>query len=108
MKLHVQKDVKTLKDLIGNYYNDYDIIHAEYVNQETYFMVVEKYFFRNSSRASLSILMVERDVNLTTIHAIGSGGGQGLFFKFDWGARESFENAIPKILENNNISFKTL
>ncbi|MFW6318666.1 MAG: DUF6054 family protein [Bacillota bacterium] len=108
MKLRVQKDLKTLKDLIHNYYNDYDIIYAEYVNQETYFMVVEKFFLRNSSRASLSILMIENDIALTTIHAIGSGGGQGMFFKFDWGAKESFENAIPKILSSNNISFNTL
>lgn len=109
MKLLAQKNVKEIHRIIGDYYDDYNIIHNEQVKEDLYFMVVEKFFFRNSSRASLSILLLPSDDGFSTIiEAIGSGGGQGMLFKFDWGAKESFEHAIPKILDQNQIPFKVL
>jgi hypothetical protein len=108
MKLHVEKDLETVRRIITSYYDEYNIINNSKVSEDTYFIVVEKFFFRNSSRASLSIVMVGIDEFSTRIEAVGSGGGQGMIFKFDWGAKESFENAIPRILTQEGISFKTV
>jgi hypothetical protein len=108
LKLHVNKDMQTVHELIRQYYHQYDIIHDSQINQDTHFFVVEKYFFRNSSRASLSVVIYALDEWHTLIEAVGSGGGQGLFFKFDWGAKESFEKAIPKILDENQIQYRLL
>jgi hypothetical protein len=109
MRIHAQKDIKTIHNIITNYYDDYNIIHNGLVNDDVYFIVVEKFFFRNSSRASLSIVLTSSDDRFgTIIEAVGSGGGQGMFFKFDLGAKESFEAAIPKLLSQNNINYKTI
>ncbi|MEC9484962.1 MAG: DUF6054 family protein [Candidatus Izemoplasma sp.] len=78
------------------------------MDEDTRFIVVEKFFLRNSSRASLSIVISAIDEFSCKLEAVGSGGGQGMIFKFDWGAKESFENAIPRILSQNNISFNEL
>ena len=104
MTIKTKKDSHTLHHLIRAYYDAYNIIHDSKIDETTYFLVVEKFFFRNSSRASLSIVIKGDDYG-TTIEAVGSGGGQGLFFKFDWGAKESFERAIPKILDNEGIHY---
>jgi hypothetical protein len=70
-------------------------------------MGVEKFFFRNSSRVSLSIVMVREEYS-TIIDIVGSGGGQGMIFKFDWGAKESLERGVLKILSKNDISFNVI
>lgn len=49
--------------------------------------VYDKYFMRNSSRASLSIMLAGQGQNLM-ISAIGAGGGNGALFNFSWGAEE--------------------
>ena len=108
MKLIVHATVKKTKDLITNYYSDYNIINDSKVDEDTYFIVVEKFFFRNSSRASLSIVISRIDDSSCKVEAIGSGGGQGMIFKFDWGAKESFEQAIPQILNNSSIRYEEL
>ncbi len=105
MRLKVEKDIDALRLLITNYYSEYNVICDTRVNSDTYLIVVEKYFIRNSSRASLSIVIARDDFDQVVIEAVGSGGGTGWIFKFDWGAKESFENAIPKILDTNNIKY---
>lgn len=47
--------------------------------------VYDKYFMRNSSRASLSLTVVGHGDELF-ISAIGAGGGQGIIFNFSLGA----------------------
>lgn len=106
MRLVVQKDIQTLKRVIVEKFSDYNIVHQGQISEEVVFLVIEKYFIRNSSRASLSIVMYQEDDFETTIEAVGSGGGTGWLFKFDWGAKESFESRIIKILEQHQISFK--
>jgi len=65
--------------------------------QEIIVLVFEKFYMRNSSRASLTVTLENlRDV--TQVHAIGSGGGQGLFFKFDWGASNEFSSEVLSAL----------
>lgn len=105
MRLKVDKDIETLRRIIIDYYSDYNIITDSKVNQDTYFIVVEKFFLRNSSRASLSIVIAKDDFEEVVIEAVGSGGGNGWLFKFDWGAKESFEYAIIKILKEHSITF---
>ncbi len=107
MRLSVNKDVHALHALIKSYYDAYNIIHDAQIDEETYLMVVEKFFFRNSSRASLTILLTTDDFN-TNVEIVGSGGGQGMLFKFDWGAKESFERGVIKLLDQNNVAFRIL
>ena len=61
-------------------------------------LVFEKYFMRNSSRASLTVTFEDLRGECS-VHAVGSGGGQGTLFKFDWGAGDSFENDVEDALE---------
>lgn len=60
-------------------------------------LIFEKYYMRNSSRASLSVT-IENLTDVTKVHAVGSGGGQGLIFKFDWGASSNFSEQVLNAL----------
>jgi hypothetical protein len=61
------------------------------------FLVFEKYYVRNSSRASLSV--VAEDLGgVTRVVAHGSGGGASALFKFDWGANRNFEGQVRDTL----------
>ena len=76
---------------------------GEYVNRsqdgrEVVMLVFEKYFMRNSSRASLSVVL-ENATGTTWVGAAGSGGGQGAFFNFDWGTGEEFAQVVSGALE---------
>ena len=105
MKLVVQKDIATLKSILTKHYQSYDTIYNGMINSDTYLMIVEKFFFRNSSRASLTIVIAKDDFDQVVMETVGSGGGQGWLFKFDWGAKESFEKDIPLLLDRNNIFY---
>ncbi len=108
MKLKVKGTASNIRNIITDYFSDYNIINNSQVTNDTYFLVVEKYFIRNSSRASLSIVISESEFGDTMVEAIGSGGGQGWLFKFDWGAAGSFENKIKTILDQHHISYQTI
>lgn len=60
--------------------------------------VYDKYFMRNSSRASLNLTVIE-DGRTTHVVAIGSGGGQGAIFSFSWGAEKELVNDVQRQLE---------
>lgn len=62
-------------------------------------LVFEKYFMRNSSRASLTVTL-ENLNGAAHVRAVGSGGGQGTFFHFDWGAGGSFESDVEEALRD--------
>lgn len=62
-------------------------------------LVFEKYFMRNSSRASLSVI-IENISGKTVVYSVGSGGGQGAIFGFDWGAADSFSSLVDEALRN--------
>ena len=108
MKLRVNENYSKVRNLFTNYYSDSNIINNSKVDEDTYFIVVEKFFFRNSSRASLSIVISQVDEYKCLIEEVGSGGGKGMIFKFDWGAKESFETEIATILRNSQIHFEIL
>lgn len=60
--------------------------------------VYDKYFMRNSSRASLNLTVLE-DGRTTHVVAIGSGGGQGAIFNFSWGAEKELVQEVQVFLE---------
>ncbi len=61
--------------------------------------VYDKYFMRNSSRASLSLTVVDSG-NEIYISAIGAGGGQGVFFNLSWGADSELVDIVSDCLKN--------
>jgi hypothetical protein len=60
-------------------------------------LVFEKYYMRTSSRASLAVTLSNLK-GITNVHAVGSGGGQGAIFSFDWGASSDFAYAVENAL----------
>ncbi len=65
-------------------------------------LVFEKYYWRASNRASLSVMISGKDGNVT-VDAIGSGGGTGVFFSFSWGAEDSFCGTLEQILTDHGF-----
>lgn len=59
--------------------------------------VYDKYYMRNSSRASLTLTMIGNGSEIT-VSAIGSGGGTGALFSFSWGAEENFISIVERSL----------
>ena len=55
-------------------------------------LVFEKHYYRAENRLTLTII-IDNLEGKTHIHAIGGGGGKGLF-RWDGGAAESFEDCI--------------
>ena len=56
----------------------------------------EKYYLRNGSYASLTIMLTEND-NVQTADIVASGGGEGIL-NWGWGANDSFAGKAVKIL----------
>lgn len=76
---------------------------GEYVNRgadgrEVVLLVFEKYYMRNSSRASLSVVL-ENLNGQTWVGYTGSGGGQGALLSFDWGTADDFAGLVAAALE---------
>ncbi|OPX44676.1 DUF6054 family protein [Clostridium thermobutyricum] len=68
-----------------------DEVHAMVV------IVYEKHFYRAGNRLTLTVCI--NNINdITHVHCIGAGGGQGLF-RFDWGASDTFTSAPREILK---------
>jgi len=65
-------------------------------------LVYEKYFMRNSSRATLTVMLDNLD-GITTVHAVGSGGGQNALFNFDWGAKDDLIYQVEKALQGHLV-----
>ena len=63
--------------------------------------VYDKYFMRNSSRASLTVAMISnKDNDEIYVSAIGSGGGTGVFLRLDWGAENNLVYLVEDSLAN--------
>ncbi len=60
--------------------------------------VYDKFYMRNSSRASLTLEVVGDDDN-AYVTAIGAGGGNGSFLSFSYGAEENFVSVVEKLLD---------
>lgn len=84
-------------------------ISAELVYSEKYDLgngkvlaisVFEKYFFRSSNRAALTVIF-ENLSGDTQVKAISTGSSQGLLLNIDYGAADSFANSVEKILKGH-------
>ncbi len=64
----------------------------------------EKYFMRNGSYASLTVLLTENG-NVQTADIIGSGGGEGIF-NFSWGANSDFADMAERVLSKNGFAIE--
>lgn len=80
-----------------------ELLHQElkdYGSQRWYAaLVFEKYYFRNKSRAGLTMLCdnVSGD---TEVRLVSTGSGDGLIFSFDWGAGDNFIDSIARLLSD--------
>ncbi|MHA6251786.1 DUF6054 family protein [Oceanobacillus sp. CAU 1775] len=63
--------------------------------------VYDKYFMRNSSRASLSLTIVGNSDEIY-ISAIGAGGGHGAIFNFSLGAESDMVAIVEQSLKKLN------
>lgn len=68
---------------------------------ELYVLVFEKYYMRSSNRTSLTVCLHQCG-DRVKVFAVGSGGGQGAIFGFDWGAADSF-GRMPREILNSYI-----
>lgn len=81
-----------------------DLVHQEYHglgNKEIIVLVFEKFFFRNSSTAGLTVT-ISNETGNTQVTAVASAGGQGIF-NISWGANASFAYQVETILEPYRI-----
>ncbi|HCX64717.1 MAG TPA: hypothetical protein DHN33_05860 [Eubacteriaceae bacterium] len=79
-----------------------DTANYRFDDAEIFVMVFEKYYFRNSSRASLTV-SVAGTPGEVQVDAISSGAGQGILFRFSWGAEEKFVGLVESILREKNF-----
>lgn len=71
-----------------------DAINA---TNDTVLLVFDKYFMRVENRVTLSVLIYPITDRLR-VEVIGSGGGQGLFFRYNWGSETSLVRSMGKLL----------
>lgn len=60
--------------------------------------VYEKHYYRAGNRLTLTVT-IDDFKGVTRVHSISGGGGEG-FFRFDWGASESFAGVVRKALHD--------
>lgn len=63
------------------------------------FLTFEKYYLRNESRVSLSV-MISAHHQEVTVDAASSGGGESVLFRFDWGSSKNFMNSLSQIMSS--------
>ena len=62
-----------------------------------YKVLFEKYYMRSGNRATLTFLADNLEEH-TRVHLSAGGGGQGIIFRFDWGAGASFSTSARDAL----------
>ena len=74
---------------------------SDYKNGDVHVIVniYDKYFMRNSSRASLTVTVVDY-LGEIFISAIGSGGGTGVIIDFNWGAEDELIGIVEESLRS--------
>lgn len=97
---HVQGDFQQIvtqlnEDIIrsGLSVNSVDESNYEHGNIRMAVRVYDKYFMRNSNRASLSVTIVDSGSEVF-ISAIGAGGGSGVIFNFSLGAESELTQVV--------------
>lgn len=92
-----KETAKLINDTITNNSVTGELID-EYVNDTengttVIVQIYEKFYYRVNNRLTLTVV-IDNVSGRTHIHAIGGGGGQGVFFRLDRGSSESFEDCI--------------
>ncbi|MBB6218414.1 hypothetical protein HNQ80_004578 [Anaerosolibacter carboniphilus] len=77
----------------------YEEIHDLGENKYIGTLVFEKFFFRNSNRAAL-VVIIDNIKGYTDVRSVATGSSQGMIFNFDWGAASEFAGSVRDILEN--------
>lgn len=72
-------------------------------DHQVFVFVLEKYFIRTSNRSSMTVTIDNFD-GVTKVHAVASGSSESVFFRFDWGAGDSFANSVEQALVEYIIS----
>lgn len=72
--------------------------HYEGSDMKVSMMVFEKFYFRTSSYAGLTILLTEIQGQKITLDIVGSGGGGGLL-NISWGSNRSFAEKAQRRAE---------
>lgn len=72
-------------------------------NHQVVVFVLEKFFMRTSNRSSMTVTIDNFD-GTTKVHAVASGSSESPFFRFDWGAGDSFANSVENALAKHIIS----
>ena len=62
-------------------------------------LIFEKYFMKAGNRAAL-VVLVNNIKGETKVTSVATGSSQGLFFKFDWGAADSFAESVKRVLKS--------
>lgn len=75
-----------------------DVYKRSVGDQEIVVCVIEKFYYRTSNRASLTITLDNLE-EFTKVHAVASGGGAGAFMRFDWGAGGNFVESVSRALD---------
>lgn len=68
--------------------------------RRTLLMVFEKHFWRANNRLTLTVTVDDLD-GTTCVHWVGGGGGA--LINFDWGAADSFERELTRVLNPYRI-----
>jgi len=76
-------------------------INREVETSEVVLIIFEKYYMRNKSFTTLTIL-ISQDLDELTVDVIGSGGGTGAL-SFSWGSNKDFANEASKILTSKGF-----
>lgn len=104
-----REDIFTLGEQLGRELNNRG---AEKIGENerflggsmAYFLAFERYYLRNGSYASLSIMLTESG-NVQTADIVGSGGGAGIF-NFSLGANTDFLGMAADILQKFGFVFE--
>ncbi|PKK99672.1 MAG: hypothetical protein CVV57_01060 [Tenericutes bacterium HGW-Tenericutes-2] len=97
--------VKYLKSGIESSGMTNELVHSITRGTEdykVYLLIFEKWYYRTSSRASLTVMLTQNEDQIT-VDAISAGGGQGLVFRFSWGAEENFVGVVRDLLRTKGF-----
>lgn len=93
----IERDIDKFSELVTN-------IQRDIYGKKTVIIVFEKFYFRTSSYANLTVVLSETQEGLYA-DIIGSGGGNGLF-NICLGSNLDFARKAEKVLKN--IGFKNI
>ena len=65
-------------------------------------LVFEKYYMRTKNRATLTVA-IDNLEGKTRVHLSSGGGGDGMIFRFSWGANSSFLNLAREALASEIV-----